>query len=381
MLMNDWNDGYFTADTYTYGYYKELSPVFQKFCLLLRGFAAPEINEDGMHCELGYGQGVSANIHAASTPGNFYGTDFNPAHAAQANELCYASECGAKFFDDSFEQILNRDDLPQFDSISLHGIWSWISTENQKIIVEFARKFLKSGGVFYNSYNCFPGWAPKSPLRELFILYDKFAGHNDTNTYNRVEEVLKFASDLLAAKPSYLYRVPELNAVLDSIKKLDHHYLAHEYLNKDWICMYFSEVAEILTEAKLDYACSAVPVDTIDKLNLTQEAMNFLNKIENPIIREQSRDYFINQQFRKDIYIRGARRLSAMERNKQLLNMNFVLLTTDKVEQKCKTMLGEISFNNPDFETVIEYLKADNYRPKKLIDLQNKNPQIINQYR
>ena len=375
-MMNEWNDGYFTADTYTYGYYRELSPIFQKFCLLLKGFAAPESHDDDVHCELGYGQGVSINIHAASNIGKYYGTDFNPAHAAQANELCRASECDAQFFDDSFEQMLNRDDLPQFDSISLHGIWSWISTENQKIIVDFARKFLKPGGIFYNSYNCFPGWAPKSPLRELFILYDKFTAHNDTDTFKRVEDVLKFASDLLAANPNYLYAVPNLNAVLDSIKKSNHHYLAHEYLNRDWICMYFSDVADILSSAKLDYACSATPIDTIDKLNLRPDAIDFLNKIDNPVVREQSRDYFVNQQFRKDIYIRGARRLSDIERKQKLLNMNFVLMTTGNVEQKCKTPLGEVSFNNPNFEDILKYLSEDHYKPKKFINLVKQNPKI-----
>ena len=29
-----WNEGYFTEGTYTYGYYRELSPVWQRFCLL-----------------------------------------------------------------------------------------------------------------------------------------------------------------------------------------------------------------------------------------------------------------------------------------------------------------------------------------------------------
>ena len=34
-----WNEGYLTGVGYTYGYYRETSPVFQRFCLLLRGLA------------------------------------------------------------------------------------------------------------------------------------------------------------------------------------------------------------------------------------------------------------------------------------------------------------------------------------------------------
>lgn len=39
--MNDWNEGYFTEATYTFGYYGELNPVFQRFCLLVNGVIIP----------------------------------------------------------------------------------------------------------------------------------------------------------------------------------------------------------------------------------------------------------------------------------------------------------------------------------------------------
>ena len=129
-----WNEGYFTDVGYTYGYYREINPVFQRFCLLVNGFAAPEPSPDDHHCELGFGQGVSINIHAAANPGHYVGTDFNPSHAAHAVALAEASGSGARLYDDSFEQLLARNDLPRFDSISLHGIWTWVSRDNHKII-------------------------------------------------------------------------------------------------------------------------------------------------------------------------------------------------------------------------------------------------------
>ena len=35
-MSNSWNEGYFTDVGYTFGYYREINPVFQRFCLLLR---------------------------------------------------------------------------------------------------------------------------------------------------------------------------------------------------------------------------------------------------------------------------------------------------------------------------------------------------------
>ncbi len=372
--MSNWSDGYFTQSTYTYGYYRELSPTYQRFCLLARGFAAPEPSEDDIHCELGYGQGVSVNIHAAATPGKFIGTDFNPAHAANANELLKASTADAKFFDDSFEQLTEKN-LPQFDSISLHGIWSWISSENQKIIVEFARKNLKPGGIFYNSYNCFPGWAAKSPMRELFILYDKYA-HNSSNTYKRIEEALNFTDELFKANPAYAMIVPEVKTAFEQTRKLDHDYLAHEYFNRDWICMYFTEVAEMLDAAKLEFACSAVLLDFFDGLNFPQPAREFLDKIENPVMREQARDYFVNQQFRKDLYIRGARHLNPFDRLQRLMNTKYVLLTAGEISLKLRTNLGEANLSREIYDPLIEYLREDNFAPKDLNKFVATHPEI-----
>ncbi len=173
-MTTTWTNGYQTEVNYTYGYYRDLSPNFQKFCLLLNGIDSPDIQTNQTHCELGFGQGVSINIHAASTDANFYGTDFNPAHAAHANQLAQHSQTKSYFFDDSFEELLNRNDLPMFDSISLHGIWSWISYENQHIILKFIRKYLKNNGIVYISYNCVTGWADYMTIRELFHSHFKF---------------------------------------------------------------------------------------------------------------------------------------------------------------------------------------------------------------
>ncbi|MBQ9486326.1 MAG: class I SAM-dependent methyltransferase [Selenomonadaceae bacterium] len=334
-----------------------------------------ESDENSAHCELGYGQGLSINIHAAATQGKYFDTDFNPSHAAHANELCTASKCGAKFFDDSFEEMLHRDDLPQFDSISLHGIWSWISEENQAHIVEFARKFLKPGGVFYNSYNCYPGWSPGAPLRELFILHDKYA-HKSSKTFNRVEEALKFTEELLNKNPAYFQRVPDVKNVFNTARKLSHDYLAHEYFNRDWICMYFSEVAEILQAAKLDFACTTEIVETLDNYNFSQDNLAFINGIENSIMREQIKDYFRNRQFRKDIYIRGARRLPEFERVERILSTNYVLMTKDKFPQSVAVPAGNVTLTENVAEKIYNYLAAEDYAPKNFKAFLEKNPDI-----
>lgn len=376
--MNDWSEGYFTDSTYTYGYYRELSPVFMRWCLLLNGIAAPELTEDGCHCELGYGQGISANIHAAATPGKFFGTDFNPAHSAQANELAKASGADAKFFEDSFEEFAKRNDLPQFDSIGFHGIWTWVNAENRQHMLEIARRHLKSGGMLYNSYNCLPGWSPNAPLRELLTLYYKQLPAGDTN--KRVASTLQFIGEMLVAEPAYLMFAPQFKTTFEGLKGKDAHYIAHEYLNADWDLMYFTDVAELCQAAKLEFAATALPIE-FGTVHLPAKARAFLGKVDNRLMREQLQDYFINRQFRKDICVRGLRRLSQAEVWDKLLSMRYVL-TTPAAEAPLRVgvPMGEVTLSEELYRPLLNYFEEDSFRPKDLIEYvvrSKSNPQAL----
>lgn len=106
---------------YTFGYYNELNPLRMRLAFLNAGLATPEV---GTACELGFGQGMSANLHAAGSTTQWWGTDFNPAQASFAQELAAISRAEAKLYDQAFAEFCGRSDLPDFDYIGLHGIWS-----------------------------------------------------------------------------------------------------------------------------------------------------------------------------------------------------------------------------------------------------------------
>ena len=142
--MNDWTSGYVADISYTYGYYSELNPNRSRLALLTNGIPCNNIKAA---CELWYGQGVSANIHASASTSKWFGTDFNPSQAGFAQELAQISENQAKLFDEAFAEFCNRDDLPDFDFIGIHGIWSWISDANREILVDFISRKLKVCGL------------------------------------------------------------------------------------------------------------------------------------------------------------------------------------------------------------------------------------------
>ena len=148
--MTNWTAGYVADVGYTYGYYTELNPLRISLAFLNAGLVPPQM---GAACELGFGQGVSTNLHAAASVTQWHGTDFNPSQASFAQELGQASGADVALCDEAFDAFCSRDDLPAFDYIGLHGIWSWISDANRAVIVDFIRRKLKVGGVLYISYN------------------------------------------------------------------------------------------------------------------------------------------------------------------------------------------------------------------------------------
>lgn len=353
--MQDWTAGYVADIDYTYGYYEELNPTRINFSLTSRGLLSPEIKTA---CELGFGQGLSSNIHDAASSVRWFGTDFNPAQAGFAKELAEVSGAGAQLFDDAFSDFAARDDLPNFDFIGLHGIWSWISDDNRKVIVDFIRRKLKVGGVLYVSYNTYPGFAAFTPMRFLMAQHAETMGANGRGITSRIDGAIKFADQLMETNPLYASSNPIAAKHLKDIADKNRHYLAHEYFNKDWNPMHVTQMGQWLQPAKLDYACSANLLDHNDQINLTEVQREFLNEIPDPMLKEATRDFMVNEHFRRDYWVKGARKLSALETVEALGQQRLLLVAPrDKITLKVKGARGEAKMHENIYNPILEILE------------------------
>ena len=352
--MSDWTSGYVADIGYTYGYYTELNPLRVRLAFLNAGLVAPEV---GAACELGFGQGLSANLHAAASATQWYGTDFNPSQAAFAQDLSGISGSGAKLFDEAFSDFSNRADLPEFDYIGLHGIWSWISDENRAVIVDFIRRKLRVGGVLYISYNTLPGWAAFAPMRHLMTEHAEVIGAEGRGIINRINDAIDFAEKLLATNPLFSRANPLVSDRIKKLKEQNRHYLAHEYFNRDWHPMHFSTMAEWLAPSKVQYACSANYLDHIDAINISNEQAEFLKEIPDSMFRQSVRDFVVNQQFRKDYWVKGARIMTPLEQAERIREQR-VLLTTRRVDVPLKISgaLGEATLSESVYGPILDVM-------------------------
>jgi SAM-dependent methyltransferase len=357
--MSDWTAGYVADIGYTYGYYTELNPLRVRLAFLNAGLVPPDV---GAACELGFGQGMSANMHAAASVVKWYGTDFNPSQAGFAQELARVAESGSQLFDEAFDQFCTRADLPEFDYIGLHGIWSWISDENRAVIVDFIRRKLKVGGVLYISYNTQPGWAAMVPMRDLLTEHAEVLGSDRAGIVNRIDNALSFVDQLLAANPTYARAYPQVAERIQRIKGQDRHYVAHEYFNRDWQPMAFAQMARWLQPAKLNWACSAHYLDAIDAVSMSAEQQKLLASIPDPMFRQTTRDFCVNQQFRKDYWVKGARTLNKLEQV-EALRAQRVFLVQSRADVSLK-VTGEVTLQEAVYSPILDLLAE--HKPKSL---------------
>ncbi len=312
--MSVWTDGYVSDIQYTAGFYRELTPAYLSTLLNIQGYHAPDATGSFTYCELGCGQGFGTNILAASYPnGRFWGVDFNPAQISNARRL--ASKAGLtniEFIEESFEGMAKGacPDLPSFDYITLHGIYSWISIENKGFIVDFISRYLKPGGVVYVSYNCLPGWANVAPVQRLIR---EHAALNPGRSDQQMEGAMRFIGQLREANAGYFVVNQSMNVRLDGMKTANRNYLAHEYLNGYWYPAYHSDVVREFDRAKLNFAASATVLENIDIFSVPEPVRKVLADVTDPVMIQTVKDFAINQAFRKDIFIRGASKMGRLE--------------------------------------------------------------------
>ncbi len=359
-MTESWSSGYVTELSYAWSYFPELNPMRAQIALPFSGIACPKIEHA---CELGFGQGVSLNMHAAGSETDWRGNDFNPSHAFVAGELAGHSGAAAQVTDQSFAEFRGRKDLPQFDYIGVHGVWSWISDENRREIVDFIKAKLKVGGLLYVSYNVTPGWAGFVPLRNLMMEYLDRISPRGKGMAARIDETLEFARKMIDSNPIYASNYPAAVKRLENMKTQNRSYLAHEFFNRHWHPMSFLDMSRWLDEAKLGYACSATLLQQLPSLTTTGEQREFLETIPDQMLRNQVVDFMINQQFRRDYWVRGIRRLNAREQMEAFKDLSVVLIRhVDDISLTMKGPTGEVSLKEDIYKPLLDYLSDNKVR-------------------
>jgi SAM-dependent methyltransferase len=323
--MSGWNGGYVTDIAYTTGWYRQQSPGMMALSCLLGSVAMtlPAGDDPVQVLELGCGQGYGAMILAAANPAwHVTAVDFNPAHIAAARD--WAAEAGlanVSFIEADLATLAGdaaAKQIPEADFVSLHGVWSWVPQAVQDGIVRLLRDKVRPGGAVHISYNALPGWGQVIGMQRLL----REAGRRLAWRSDRqAEEGLGVVRALLDAEAAHLVRSPVARSLLARLDGISTAYLAHEYMNEQWKPCFMADVAAALADAKLEWVASSQLTENFLALTLTEAQQAVLRKFEDPLMREMVKDMCLERTLRHDVFVRGARRLSAADRDAALMDV------------------------------------------------------------
>jgi SAM-dependent methyltransferase len=369
--MSDWTHGYNIEQGYTYGVYRELAPDWMDVCAMLAGFVAPsEAGLGGLrYLELGCGQGFGLCLIASAYPDiEFVGVDFSPEHIAHARGLASTAGLDNVSFVEADFLDLARDwpaELGGFDYVVLHGIYSWVPAELRQAIVGCLAKALVSGGLAYLSYNSMPGWAVMQPFQHIasrLHLRSPLPGAQVLNNAVGLFQRLK------AGKAALFDALPGLAGRIDGLRELSPNYLVQEYLHSNWTPMWFSEVADEMRGAKLEFVASATLPENLLPGMLPEAVRGVVAEVADPLAQQDVIDCAINQSFRRDLLARGRRRrFPAAPGAADLLVVGLARPAGETAQ--IKTSFGEFTIKAQIFNPLFDALDGGPRRISELLGL------------
>lgn len=365
--MDNWGQGYLTDLEYTAGFYAQQAPSMLRLACLLNGVETLPEGGSFTYCDLGCGEGLTALILAAANPeGRFYGVDFNPAHIMRAREIAAAAALpNIEFIERSFEDLPDVP-LPEFDFITAHGVYAWVSPEMRQAMVRFIGQRLKPGGIVYLSYNAMPGWLAGLPMQRL--LHDLGA-----KAPGRGDQRILWAISMLEKLRGAEARIFAGNEFVDKVITLRDQgstsYLAHEYLNDHWHPMYHADVAQELSAAKLSYVGSADLLTNFAQFMVTPAQQELIAGLDGATLKETVRDLCCNPSFRQDVFIRGLRRMSSARQEALLRRITLVLLVARaNFRMQLKLPAGNADLQ-PAYAAIADALAAGPRTIAEILDL------------
>ncbi|WP_206957480.1 class I SAM-dependent methyltransferase [Trinickia acidisoli] len=302
MQAPDRFSGYVSEVTFPDRFHRELSPAWLDYVSALGGVEPRDLTRPFAYLDLGCGSAHSTIVNAGAFPhAQFHACDFNPAHIeAAARRVSNLGVHNIALHEAAFDALLDRD-LPSFDFIVLHGVYSWVDADARRTLLEILSRKLNDGGIVYLSYNCFPGWSAETPLRKLMLELSRAA---DGDVAHQVSAAVDAMQRLGNSGAKYFRDNPAVNEALKAISKDPVDYLAHEFLNDTWKVHYSVDVADEMADIGLTYVGSATLADNHLPLIIDKRAAESIATLASARLRHLAADFAVNRRFRRDVFVR-----------------------------------------------------------------------------
>jgi len=367
--MTSSSHGYDMSAGYTYGFCPEMAPDWLDLAARLAGHA-PARRASGApfrYLELGCGQGMGLCLLAAANPhGEFLGVDFLPEHVDHGRGLPAAAGLTQIRLRDGDFVALAADwptEFGQFDYVTLHGVYSWITPMVREALVRCLGQATKPTGLVYIGYNAQPGWLGTVPFRHISRLIKDVSGQPSDVV---LQDSIALFDRLATGGATSFQILPGLKARLAAVKRQSSNYLIHEYLHEGWHPLWHSEVLKEVGTAGLSFVGSASLAETLLPGALPPALRATIEDQAAETLRMDVQDLVINQSFRRDIF-RPLLHTMPPPDPKALDAVRLHLMTPVAGDAlSITTSFSEITLQRPAYEEIVADLAAG---PRAIADL------------
>ena len=181
--------------------------------------------------ELGCGNGANLlPLAFFRRHGEFVGVDGARRPVAQAcasaSQLRLSNIC---FIHADFRDAGSRLE-GEFDFIIAHGVFSWVADDVLDDLFRLCAQRLRSGGLLYLNYNCYPGWKVRGLVREFLLAHTA----SSPSLSERAKRAQAAAAQLAASLRTQEHAYSQLLAnEFEFVRDGAPGYVAHEFLAEE----------------------------------------------------------------------------------------------------------------------------------------------------
>jgi methyltransferase-like protein/2-polyprenyl-3-methyl-5-hydroxy-6-metoxy-1,4-benzoquinol methylase len=259
---------------------------------------------------------AAANLSGA----HFVGIDQSPRQIEQGQAII--KTLGLKNIELHVSDKLQvTKEMGEFDYIIAHGLFSWVSHEQQEQIFQVINKALKPNGVAYISYNTFPGWHFRGMIRDMMLYH---AGHLESANMKAAQAraLLDFLAQSVPSDNAYGML---LQGELAFLRSQPDAYLLQDLMADANEPFYFHQFVERANNHGLQYL-GETEFSSMLTSNFPKTVDETLRRISNEIVRtEQYMDFVRNRTFRQTLLVKADR---VINRNLNAPNIQEFLISS-----------------------------------------------------
>ena len=275
------------------------TPVHLTTAALVSGYPAGKVAGDFRYLDLACGNGHTLTILASAHPeAEFVGVDINPAHIDHGKALAELSELSNITFICSDIAHVSAQDLGTFNYCTVSGVFSWLDTKRQSILVDLVSEILAPQGLFYLDYCALPGIAPNATL---YSMLQQLSGEYSGSSADKLVKASQLLNVIRDNNGQFFQQNLQANERFSRLLANPPEDEAHEVLNLQPNSVWSKDIIEAAERVGLNFVGSAGLHHNVapfaDHLGLPPESESF-----SVATRQMLQDIAWNIAQRKDIY-------------------------------------------------------------------------------